>query len=58
MEKHLKDKKREAWDSALAIQKLDGWEPDNEFKKLIEKDINGEISTEDIIKITINKYKK
>ncbi len=54
----LKNKKKEDWDIVLGIHKINNFEPDEDFKKLMEKEINGEISMEDIIKLTIDKYKK
>jgi len=54
----LKNKKTDGWDIVLGIHKINNFEPDEEFKKLIRKEINGEISTEDIIKQTLEKYKK
>ncbi|WP_326910709.1 hypothetical protein [Sedimentibacter sp. MB31-C6] len=54
----LKNKKRNDWDVVLGIHKTNNFEPDEEFKKLIKKEINGEISTEDIIKLTVDKYKE
>lgn len=58
MNNNVKVKKKEAWDIALGIHKINNFEPDEEFKKLIEKEVNGEITTEDIIKQTVEKYKK
>lgn len=52
-----RDKKRNNWDTALGINKMDNFKPDEEFKELIEKEINGEITTEDIIKLIVEKYK-
>lgn len=54
----LKKQKRNDWDIVLGIHKINNYKPNPEFKKLIQKEINGEISTEDIIKLTIDKYKK
>lgn len=54
----LKNKKRNDWDIALGIHQINNFVPDEEFKKLIEKEVNGEITTEDIIKQTVEKYKK
>lgn len=54
----LKDKKRDDWDIVLGVHKINNFEPDEEYKNLIKKEINGEISTEDIIKLTVEKYKK
>ena len=55
---NLKNKKKDDWDIVLGIHKINNFEPDDEFEKLIEKEINGEISMEDIIKQAIDKYKK
>nr|WP_312576883.1 antitoxin VbhA family protein [Sedimentibacter sp.] len=57
MNNNLKMKKREAWSIALGIHKINNFKPDKEYKELIKKQINGEITTEDIIKHTISKYK-
>lgn len=53
-----KDKKRTDWDTALGIHKINNFEPDEDYKKLIEKEIKGEISMDDIIKLTVEKHKK
>ena len=45
------------WDYALGMIKVDGLEPSKEFKKLIEKEKRGEITTEDMRKVLDKKYK-
>lgn len=45
------------WDYALGMIKVDGLEPSKEFKKLIEKEKRGEMTTEDIRKVLDKKYK-
>lgn len=52
-----KEQKRRSWNYAININQLDGeWIPDDEYKELIEKEINGEITTEQIIEILNKKY--
>jgi hypothetical protein len=50
--------KKEAWDYALGISKVDGSEPDEEFLELVEKEKRGEITTNDMRKAVIEKYSK
>lgn len=45
------------WDYALGMIKVDGLEPSLEFKKLIEKESRGEMTTEDMRKVLDKKYK-
>jgi len=49
--------KREAWEYALGLLKIDNIEPSLEFLELIEKEIAGEITTADIREILDKKYK-
>ncbi|WP_169515449.1 antitoxin VbhA family protein [Anaerovorax odorimutans] len=49
-------KKRESWDIAYGLIKVDGLEPTPEFNKLVEKEKRGEIKTKDIIKELNKKY--
>lgn len=44
------------WDYALGMIKVDGLEPSPEFKKLIEKESRGEMTTEDMRKVLDKKY--
>lgn len=45
------------WDYALGMIKVDGLEPSPEFKKLIEKESRGEMTTEEMRKVLDKKYK-
>ncbi len=45
------------WDYALGMIKVDGLEPSPEFKKLIERESHGEMTTEDMRKVLDKKYK-
>lgn len=49
--------KKEAWNYALGLIKVDGLEPTEDFKKMIEKEINGELSTADLKNYLDQKYK-
>jgi hypothetical protein len=57
MNETSKKDKREAWDFAININQLDGeWIPSDEYKKLVEKEINGEITIDEMIEILDEKY--
>lgn len=58
MEAGINNSSAKSWKAALDMQKIDGYTPDEEFKSLIEKEIRGEISTEDIIQELTIKYKR
>ena len=45
------------WGYALGMIKVDGLELSPEFKKLIEKESRGEMTTEDMRKVLDKKYK-
>lgn len=47
----------EAWNYAIGLIKVDGLEPTEDFKKYIEKEINGEATMEDLKKYLDKKYK-
>lgn len=49
--------KREAWDYAIGIVQVDGIKPSDDFMELVEKEKRGEITTDDIRRILIKKYK-
>lgn len=52
-----KNEKRENWEFAININQLDGeWVPSKEYKELMEKEINGEISKQEIREILNKKY--
>ncbi|MBK5200329.1 MAG: antitoxin VbhA family protein [Spirochaetaceae bacterium] len=47
-----KEQKRASWDFAININQLDGeWIPSDEYKELIEKEINGEITIQEMREI-------
>jgi len=49
--------KRKAWKNVIASVQLEGeWIPDEEYLALIEQEINGEITIEEIIKMLVDKY--
>lgn len=51
--------KRRSWNFAIGLNQLDGeWKPDDEYMELIEKEINGEITKQQIRKILNKKYTK
>ena len=51
-----KEEKRKAWEWGIGTNQLDGeWIPSEELKELMEKEINGEITTEEIREILIKK---
>lgn len=47
----------EAWDYAIGMIKVDGLEPTEDFKKYIEKEKRGEITTADAKLYLDKKYK-
>ena len=47
----------QAWDYAIGMIKVDGLEPTEDFKKYIEKEKKGEITTEDAKRFLDKKYK-
>lgn len=51
------DEKRKNWKFAIDINQLDGeWIPNKEYMELIEKEINGEITTQQMREILNKKY--
>lgn len=46
-----------AWEYALGIIKVDGLKPSPDLLELIEKEKQGEITTEDMVKMLDKKYK-
>ncbi|MDL2273312.1 hypothetical protein LJC34_01995 [Oscillospiraceae bacterium OttesenSCG-928-G22] len=53
-----KEENRNHWDCAIGMSKVDGGEPSPELLALIEKEINGEITMDDILNALNKKYKK
>lgn len=51
------DKRRETWEFAFGIMKIEDMVPSDILKKLAEKEIAGEITTEEILEIILNNYK-
>lgn len=47
---------RQAWNYAIGLIKVDGLEPTEDFKELIEKEIRGELSTADLRKYLDYRY--
>ena len=47
----------QAWDYAIGMIKVDGFEPTKEFKEYIEKEKKGEITMEDAKRFLDKKYK-
>lgn len=53
-----KQKRIDAWEFALGLQRTDGFEPDGEYLDLIEKEINGEITLNEMKEIVLEKCRK
>lgn len=52
-----KIKRRKEWAGAIGLSQLDGkWEPNQEYMDLVEREINGEITTTQMIEILKEKY--
>ena len=52
-----KGEKRKDWEFGININQLDGaWEPSKEFKELVEREIRGEITTDQMVAILVKKY--
>lgn len=57
MKKVSKIEKRAAWEEAINLNQIDGeWKPSDEYMKLVEKEINGEINTKQMREILNKKY--
>lgn len=50
--------KKQAWDYATGMLRVDGLEPSRDMLEMIEKEIKGEMTTDEIRAILIEKYKK
>jgi len=53
-----KEERRESWDYAIGMAKIDGGEPTQEFLCLAEQEINGDIPEGETLKRTIAKWKE
>lgn len=51
-----KEDKRAAWDYAIGMMQVDGVKPDAEYLELVEKEINGEITLEEMKLIVLKQY--
>ena len=51
-----KKEKRKGWEYVLGIQKIDDYKPSKEYMDLIEKEVNGDITLEQMKEIIIEKY--
>jgi hypothetical protein len=49
--------KKQAWDYALGLIKVDELKPIDDFMKMVDKEIRGELTVEDIEKSLNQKYK-
>ena len=50
------EEKRKAWDFAIGMMQVDGVKPDKEYLELVEKEINGEITLEEMEQIILKQY--
>ena len=52
------EEKRAAWDFAIGMMQVNGVKPDKEYLELVEKEINGEITLEEMELIILKKHDK
>lgn len=48
--------KRQSWDFAIGMMQIDGVKPDEEYLELVEKEINGEITLDEMEDIILKQY--
>lgn len=54
-----REEKIKTWNCAIGLNQIDGeYQPSKELIQLIEKEVNGEITTEEMVNIFIAKYNK
>ena len=53
----LKERKKKAWDFAFGLIKTDGLEPSLFLRELAKMEIEGKITTKEIMELLIKKYK-
>ncbi len=53
-----KEDKRRAWNFAIGMMQVDGVKPDQEYLDLVEKEINGEITLDEMKWIILKKHDK
>ena len=51
-----REDKRKAWNFAIGMMQVDGVKPDKEYLELVEKEINGEITLEEMKQIILKQY--
>lgn len=51
-----REEKRKAWNYALGMMQVDGVKPDEEYLELVEKEINGEITIDEMELIILKQY--
>ncbi len=51
------EKRRSAWEFAFGIMKIEEMVPSDLLKMLAEKEISGELTTEEILEIILKNYK-
>ncbi len=51
-----RDEKRTAWDFAVGLQAVDGRVPSEDMMEMIEKEIDGEMTVDDIARELKRKY--
>lgn len=50
------EEKKKAWDYAFGLIQVDGLKPTPEFKEMVEKEIRGEITDEDLLEYIRKTY--
>lgn len=53
-----KEEKRKSWDYSIGLMQVDGVKPDAEYLELVEKEINGEITLDEMELIILKKHDK
>lgn len=53
-----KEEKRKAWNFAIGMMQVDGVKPNQEYLDLVEKEINGEITLDEMELIILKKHDK
>ena len=57
MERDKINTRREAWDFAIGLNKIDRYTPSAEMLEMVEQEIRGDITTEQIVERLCEKYK-
>ena len=53
-----KEQKRKSWETSIGLSQMDGAKPSQEFLNLVEQEINGEITREELRKATLTKWQQ